>query len=75
MQTMIEYARAEGLDTIEGQVLNENTTMLRMCAELGFIITPDPNEPERQSGHAVIIRARYHRETVQCDSAVLSLIN
>ena len=45
MQTMIEYARSEGLSTIEGQVLNENTTMLRMCAELGFAITPDPNEP------------------------------
>jgi acetyltransferase len=45
MQTMIQYARAEGLQTIEGQVLNENTTMLRMCVELGFAITPDPNEP------------------------------
>ena len=44
MQTMIQYARAEGLQTIEGQVLNENTTMLRMCVELGFVITPDPNE-------------------------------
>jgi acetyltransferase len=45
MQTLIQYARAEGLQTIEGQVLNENTTMLRMCVELGFVITPDPNEP------------------------------
>ena len=46
MQTIIEYARSEGLDTIEGQVLNENTTMLRMCAELGFTIAPDPNESD-----------------------------
>ena len=45
MQTMIQYARAEGLQTIEGQVLNENTTMLRMCMELGFTISPDSNEP------------------------------
>jgi acetyltransferase len=45
MQTIIEYARSEGLGKIEGQVLNENTTMLRMCAELGFTITSDPNEP------------------------------
>ena len=45
MQTMIEYARSEGLKTLEGQVLNENTTMLRMCAELGFTIAADPDEP------------------------------
>jgi hypothetical protein len=45
MQTIIEYARNEGLSKIEGQVLNENTMMLRMCAELGFTITSDPNEP------------------------------
>ena len=45
MQTIIEYARSEGLGKIEGQVLNENTTMLRMCTELGFKITSDPNEP------------------------------
>ena len=31
MQMIIEYARAEGLKTIEGQVLSENTTMLAMC--------------------------------------------
>jgi acetyltransferase len=36
MQTIIEYARAEGIRRIEGQVLRENATMLAMCAELGF---------------------------------------
>jgi RimJ/RimL family protein N-acetyltransferase len=36
MQRMIEYARAIGLAQVHGQVLAENTTMLRMCAELGF---------------------------------------
>ena len=46
MQTIIEYARSEGLRTIEGQVLNENTTMLQMCAELGFRSTPDPKEAD-----------------------------
>jgi acetyltransferase len=46
MQTIIDYARGEGLRTIEGQVLNENTTMLRMCAELGFHSAPDPEEPD-----------------------------
>jgi acetyltransferase len=46
MQMMIEYARAEGLKTIEGQVLSENTTMIAMCRELGFTVTTDPQEPE-----------------------------
>jgi len=41
MNTMLEYARAEGIAKVEGQVLRENTTMLAMCAELGFTITPD----------------------------------
>lgn len=46
MQTIIEYARSEGLHTIEGQVLNENTTMLQMCERLGFVIAPDPDESQ-----------------------------
>jgi acetyltransferase len=45
MQLLIEYARAEGIRTIEGQVLSENTTMLHMCRELGFEITHDPDDP------------------------------
>jgi acetyltransferase len=44
MQMIIEYARAEGLKTIEGQVLSENTRMLEMCRELGFSISPDPHD-------------------------------
>jgi acetyltransferase len=44
MQMIIEYARSEGLRIMEGQVLSENTTMLRMCSELGFQTGPDPNE-------------------------------
>lgn len=44
MQTLIEYARSEGLRRIEGQVLNENTTMLTMCRELGFAVAADPHE-------------------------------
>ena len=41
MQTMIEYASADGLRSIEGEVLRENTIMLQMCGELGFKIEPD----------------------------------
>ena len=44
MQMMIEYARADGLKTIEGQVLSENTAMLAMCRELGFVIATDPQD-------------------------------
>jgi acetyltransferase len=45
MQLLIEYARAEGIRMIEGQVLSENTTMLKMCKELGFEIAHDPDDP------------------------------
>jgi RimJ/RimL family protein N-acetyltransferase len=45
MQRMIEYASAQGLKTIHGQVLAENTTMLAMCAELGFRISDDRHAP------------------------------
>jgi acetyltransferase len=44
MQMIIDYARAEGLHAIEGQVLRENTLMLTMCKEFGFDITPDPQD-------------------------------
>jgi acetyltransferase len=46
MQMIIDYARAEGLKAIEGQVLGENTAMLAMCRELGFSISPDPSDPD-----------------------------
>ena len=44
MQTIVEYARAEDLQTIEGQVLDENISMLAMCRELGFTVAPDPSQ-------------------------------
>jgi acetyltransferase len=44
MRRIIDYAHAEGLGTIEGQVLRENATMLAMCRELGFTIAPDPHD-------------------------------
>ena len=45
MQLLIEYARAEGLKSLYGEVLNENTTMLEMCRDLGFKIASDHEEP------------------------------
>ncbi len=45
MQMIIAYARAKGFRRVEGQVLHDNTTMLKMCRELGFEIRIDRNEP------------------------------
>jgi acetyltransferase len=49
MQSIIDYAQAEGMSTISGQVLNENTTMLAMCRNLGFEIRTDPEDPGVQT--------------------------
>jgi len=46
MQLIIEYARSEGLKNVEGQVLRENTVMLKMCRALGFEVGSDRSEPE-----------------------------
>jgi acetyltransferase len=46
MWLLIEYARTEGLRSIAGQVLRDNTTMLAMCRELGFQVTTDPSDPD-----------------------------
>lgn len=45
MRMMVEYARSVGLKTVEGQVLRENATMLRMCRQLGFAVSVDPDDP------------------------------
>ena len=44
MQMIIEYARAEGLKNIFGQILHENAVMLKMCRELGFEIKTDAED-------------------------------
>ena len=44
MRRIIEYARAIRLARVHGHVLAENTTMLRMCAELGFQIKDNPKQ-------------------------------
>jgi acetyltransferase len=51
MKLIIEYAREEGLKEITGQVLNENSTMIQMCRELGFLIGMDPDDP-----HITLVR-------------------
>ncbi len=38
MKHIIDYAQAKGLQTVHGEVLTENTTMLKMAEELGFTV-------------------------------------
>ncbi|PSC04571.1 GNAT family N-acetyltransferase [Alsobacter soli] len=44
MRLMIDYAKADGLKTVHGQILRENTTMLAMCEALGFEAHADPDD-------------------------------
>ena len=44
MQLMIAYAKSDGLKRIFGQILHENTVMLKMCRELGFEVKTDPDD-------------------------------
>ena len=45
MKHMIEFSKHKDLKIVQGQVLSENTTMLAMCAELGFHIADDLDDP------------------------------
>ena len=51
MKHMIAYAKEHGLKTVQGQVLAENSTMLSMCAELGFHVA---NDAERGVKHVTL---------------------
>jgi GNAT superfamily N-acetyltransferase len=44
MQLIIEYARSEGLGGLRGQILQENSVMLKMCRELGFTVATDAED-------------------------------
>jgi acetyltransferase len=44
MQLIIEYAKTEGLSHIYGEILQENSVMLKMCRELGFKIKTDAED-------------------------------
>jgi acetyltransferase len=51
MRHLIAYARTERLQALYGSVLADNTTMLQMCRELGFVV-------ERQSDDAGVRTVR-----------------
>jgi RimJ/RimL family protein N-acetyltransferase len=44
MQLIIEYAKSSGLRRITGQILQENSVMLKMCRELGFEVRTDTED-------------------------------
>jgi len=44
MQLIIEYAKSEGLSRIDGQILQENSVMLKMCREMGFKVKTDAED-------------------------------
>jgi acetyltransferase len=45
MRRLIDLARQRGIKEMFGDVLRENTTMLRMCEVLGFARSSVPDEP------------------------------
>ncbi len=57
MQLMIDFAKADGLKTVKGQVLRENTTMLAMCTSLGFAISSDPDDLDIKNVTLVVDQA------------------
>ncbi len=44
MQLIVEYAKSKGLSRICGQILQENSVMLKMCRELGFKVKTDAED-------------------------------
>lgn len=46
MKGLFAAARDHGLTRIEGSVLRENAPMLHLMEELGFTVTPDPDDRE-----------------------------
>ena len=44
MKGLFDAARDHDLDKIEGAVLRENVSMLHLMEELGFTVSPDPDD-------------------------------
>ena len=64
MRLTIEWARADGLSVIEGQVLRENTVMLDMARALGFKIRSDRSDHDMQ-----IVTLRLEDAAIQRDTS------
>jgi acetyltransferase len=46
MQRLMTVARDRGIEIMEGEVLSQNSKMLRLCERLGFRTAHDPDEPD-----------------------------
>lgn len=44
MKLMIEWAKADGLKVVKGEILRENRTMISMCEALGFSVKSSPDD-------------------------------
>lgn len=64
MRLIIRFARREGYEEIRGEVLRENTTMLAMCAALGFEAHPEADSPEVMAVSLNVARAVEQDETL-----------
>ena len=64
MHHLIRYAESEGLRDLHGDVLAANERMLKMCRELGFDITADPEDLSLRK-----VRLRLPLETAQVKSS------
>lgn len=45
MNEILAYARSRGIARVHGEVLRENTTMLKMVGKLGFSVRTSPEDP------------------------------
>jgi len=46
MLRLMQIARDRGIEVIEGEVLSNNSKMLRLCEKLGFRAVHNPDEPD-----------------------------
>ncbi len=47
MSALLAYARAEGIERLNGTMLSTNSVMIQMCRELGFALQPAPDDAGR----------------------------
>ena len=58
MAALIDIARARGIEIMEGRVLSSNARMLELCAEIGFAIEREPDEPQVKRVRLALKRER-----------------
>jgi acetyltransferase len=55
MQALIAYAKGRGTGTLHGAVLRDNEQMLKLCRDLGFALSDDPDDP---TAYQAVMRLR-----------------